>query len=357
MSSSNPLHLYDLVSEDDYRTAVENRLINVRESGTGLYIHNYSDLAMFTSGAWDNPAVRVCRGLITDEDGTVVARPWRKFYNWNQNEAGELDLISPVEVTDKKDGSLAISYLAADGLHSIASRGSFLSDQALHATEVLRTNYTGVNFPEGKTFLFEIIYPANRIVLSYTFDDLVLLGAVDIETGAYHGPLEAKDMLQWPGPVTEVFQYQTLKEALEAPPRPNAEGLCVRYLNRPHILKIKQEDYLKAHAYLTNCTPLQIWRKVGEGYILEDFLQEAPDEFVPLVTQYYTELVANMEDIRRRVNSEWELLQQSLPEDHSRKQLADAAKGNPYSPALFMLADGKDLEPYLLKKVKPSALP
>lgn len=66
MSSSNPLHLYDLVSEDDYRTAVENLLINVRESGTGLYIHNYSDLAMFTSGAWDNPAVRVCRGLITE---------------------------------------------------------------------------------------------------------------------------------------------------------------------------------------------------------------------------------------------------------------------------------------------------
>ena len=75
------------------------------------------------------------------------------------------------------------------------------------------------------------------------------------------------------------------------------------------------------------------------------------------MTQYYTELIANMEDIRRRVNSEWDLLQQSLPEDLSRKQLADAAKSNPHSPALFMLADGKDIEPYLLKKVKPSALP
>ena len=361
------MKLYELIDKADLDRALEERLVNARKSGDGQTIYNYSDAAMFTPGSWDNPAVRKCRGLIVD-DATleIVARPWEKFFNYSQAEAGDLDMSAPVEVTDKKDGSLGILSLDSSGNVRVASRGSFESDQAIWATKWINEKWPFVMDKQDPTlywslknftYLVEIIYPSNKIVCDYgDYEGLVLLGSVDIKHGFYFSPEESAFEF-WSGDVTEVFPYTTLKEALEAPPRKGAEGLCVRFLKEAKIVKIKQEDYLKAHAYLTNCTPLQIWRKVREGYILEDFLQEAPDEFIPLVTQYYTELIVNMEDIRRRVNSEWDLLQQSLPEDYSRKQLADAAKGSPHSPALFILADGKDIEPYLLKKVKPSALP
>lgn len=356
------MHMTDLMSLKDLARAIEDGLVKAQEDvSTGFLIYNYTARAMVLPGAWDNPAVRICRGLIVDPsnyDYRVVARPWEKFFGYGQAEAGDIDFSAPAEVSDKADGSLGIIYLSPGGLPRVATRGSFASNQAVWASMWLQDHpvLSNPNHLMDITYLVEIIYPENRIVLDYgNYEGLRLLGGVEIETGRYIGP--SSDELGWDGDRTEVFSASTLAEALALPPRAGAEGMCVRFLDTNKIVKIKQDDYLKAHAYLTNCTPLQIWRKLGEGYILEDFLQEAPDEFVPLVTQYYTELIANMEDIRRRVNSEWDLLQQSLPEDPSRKQLADAAKSNPHSPALFMLADGKDIEPYLLKKVKPSALP
>ena len=69
-------HLYDIINPGQLAQGVADKLINARESGDGLTILNYTDAAMYTPGAWDNPAVRACRGLIHDTAGTVLARPW-----------------------------------------------------------------------------------------------------------------------------------------------------------------------------------------------------------------------------------------------------------------------------------------
>ena len=99
------MHIFDLFSEEDLQTARDAKLINIREADDGQLIYNYTDLAMFTAGAWDNPAVRRCRGLITSPTGEVIARPYEKFFNSNQSEAQvtEEDLDLPVEVTDKEE--------------------------------------------------------------------------------------------------------------------------------------------------------------------------------------------------------------------------------------------------------------
>lgn len=66
----------------------------------------------------------------------------------------------------------------------------------------------------GWTYLFEIIYPSNRIVLDYgRTDDLMLLGAVQISTGTAVGPRDPI-CAPWPGPRIEVQAYLTLAEAL-----------------------------------------------------------------------------------------------------------------------------------------------
>jgi RNA ligase len=160
-----------------------------------LTIYNYTEQCAY-SGAW-NAVTLTCRGLIADERGDILARPLPKFFNHDQPEAPVIALDEPVVVTDKADGSQGIIYPTPDG-PAVATRGSFASDQALHATGLLRSRYGGWNPPAFLTVLVEIVYPTNRIVLDYAgLDDLLLLGAVDVETGRTFSPSSVPD---WPGP-------------------------------------------------------------------------------------------------------------------------------------------------------------
>lgn len=129
-----------------------------------LWLFNYTSKAQYES-IWDDVTSR-CRGLITDHHN-IVARPFAKFFNW-----GELDRDmlprGPIRVQDKVDGSLGILYQKPSTLElAIATRGSFTSEQALHATEVLRTRYEDFLPFNGVTYLFEILLPWNRIVVDY----------------------------------------------------------------------------------------------------------------------------------------------------------------------------------------------
>ncbi|MDO8483882.1 MAG: RNA ligase [Candidatus Limnocylindrales bacterium] len=172
-------------------------LVSVRLHPTApLRIFNYTAKCQYNR-AWDD-VTRQCRGLIVNDGNVVVARPWPKFYNYGEHvptswsgearpaeraEGGgdalpHLDLDALVEVTDKLDGSLGILYPSAPGRWEIATRGSFESEQALRATKIWRDHYGFIMIDPSWTWLFEIVYPENRIVVDYAgMDDLVFLGA------------------------------------------------------------------------------------------------------------------------------------------------------------------------------------
>lgn len=354
------MNLYDLIDESDLQRGIEDKLINVRYADDGQRIYNYSDRAMFTDGAWDNPAVRTCRGLIVDENDEIVARPWSKFFNHGQVEAGELDLNSPVEVTNKADGSLGVTHLDSSGHLRVATRGSFVSDQAIWATEFANKNLTFLNdlkdLLKKYTFLVEIIYPDNRIVLDYgDFEGLVLLGAVEIETGRYLGPDEAAILSKWSGQTTEVFTYSTLAEALEAPPRPNAEGLCVRYLNESRIVKIKQEDYVALHKIVTGLNEKAVWEHMLAGGELEELLEPLPDELHDWTREVWEELREEVAQMFREVQYRYSIVMTGLDNQDTdfRKNFAmKAKKFPPFASYLFMQLDGKDVVHAILKNCR-----
>lgn len=208
-------------------------------------IANYTEKAVYDK-EWNDVTLQ-CRGLIyRRSDGEVLARPFRKFFNHNESTAPTFGLNDPVVVTDKLDGSLGVLHITPDGW-AIATRGSFDSPQARHATAVFKARYEnymgaswGFNPPFGITYLFEIIYPENRIVVDYgQQDDLVLLGAVDIATGKSITPeVIQKSNHPWPGPVTETFTFSTYGEALAAAPRPGKEGFVVHNLRTDERVKI-----------------------------------------------------------------------------------------------------------------------
>jgi RNA ligase len=268
------VNLADLFPLVQLEEALEQRYVRRQaHPDLPLSILNYTERCAYDA-AW-TPVTRQCRGLIY-ETGTlrVVARPFLKFFNYGEPNAPELDLDAPAVVTDKMDGSLGILYPTRPPLDSahgtipaeygIATRGSFASEQAVHATELLRERYLNWSPDPGLTYLFEIVYPENRIVLDYgATDDLFLLTVLETETGrdVSHDEATWSDLSRsaWPGPRTETHDFATLAGALAAEPRPNREGLVVYLPDLDERVKIKQTDYVALHRILTGTNARHVY--------------------------------------------------------------------------------------------------
>lgn len=351
--------LRDLFPADDFYETDGAGYIRVQDHPTlPLAIANYTEKAAY-EGVW-TPVTKTCRGLIYNlATWEIVARPWPKFMNYGQAGAPDIDLNTPVCVTDKADGSLGILYPTPDGW-AVATRGSFTSDQALHATEILRTRYRDFEPDPRFTVLVEIVYPANRIVLDYgAIDDLILLGAVNIVTGRSIPPTD-EFLSNWTGPRTEVFDYRTFGEALAAEPRPNAEGLVVQILATDERVKLKQADYVELHKIVTGLNARTVWEHLVDGKPLDELIAPLPDEFHGWVKQVAEDITTTVDEQETEARKAFEQLRYgacvAAPDRTvSRKDLAIIFKQHPMAWALFALLDGKDIQPKLLRNAKPEA--
>lgn len=358
------MKLWDIFSAHDLGRAMAEGLVVRRDhpDRAGLELYTYTDKAMYTPGAWDNPAVRHCRGLIVDSrDDEVIARPWAKFFNHSQKEAAQIGLDDPVVVMDKLDGSLGIGYVDPwDGTPAIATRGSFTSDQAKHATEWLRRNERMMAYAsemEDVTPLFEVIYPENRIVCDYgSRDELVMLGAVNINTGFAYDAEEAASIFGWGGAVADIMRAETLAEALALEPRPGAEGVVVMALGQMQALvKIKQEDYVHLHRIVTGLNERAVWERMVAGDGLDDILDGIPDELHRWVTDTYMRFADEAAGILYSAKVTHDVIMGRCGSvDVSRKDYALLANEHPdLRPYLFMLLDGKDISQAVLKSLRP----
>ena len=108
----------------------EGWLMNQVHPELPLTIWNYTQQTQF-EGMWDEITLS-CRGLVTDDEGNIVARPFKKFFNL---EEGKHTPTKDFDVFEKMDGSLIIVFWY-DGGWVVASRGSFISEQAIGASKI-----------------------------------------------------------------------------------------------------------------------------------------------------------------------------------------------------------------------------
>lgn len=326
--------------------------LNSNTDGTASIL-NYTEKAAY-EGHWNNITL-TCRGLIFDVDThEVLARPFPKFFNYGQPDCPEIDLDAPAVVTDKMDGSLGILF--REPLYNqltIATRGSFTSDQAIHATELLRTKYAGFKPLEGYTYLFEIIYPENRIVCNYSdMDDLVFLGAVNIATGRSYGAYYATHF-NWSGPKAETFPYETMRETLGTPPRLGAEGFVVHFPNTETRVKIKQEDYIALHRIVTGLNARSVWQAMLDDKV-DELIEQIPDEFhqfIRDVESHLNVLVWAQVDYVHQIFNQIMLSKPATKKDFALKVMTQSWCKDSW--ALFNLWDGKDIRKEFLRRAKP----
>ena len=141
------------------------------------------------------------RGLVVDEAGRVVARPFHKFWNWQEPGAAvaACSWDSGCEITAKMDGSLVYPAYHANGELAWCTRSGptdiaqlvvdFLENDLDDAerrqmTAILQRTVTDTDSAKC-TPLFEFCSPKNRIVIRHEHASLTLLAVRRIEDGHY----------------------------------------------------------------------------------------------------------------------------------------------------------------------------
>lgn len=302
------------------------------------YIYNYTQLAQFDSAWFQYPELLHCRGLILDYNHNIIAKPFCKFFNFEEygqgSKLGEIPEYKSFEITEKMDGSLGIMYATSSG-YAIATRGSFTSEQALWATEFLNDKYK--DFVKAvelnpkyitATFLFEIIYPENRIVVNYgDMRDLVLLTVIDTATyedwplsEVYHvaGEFGLSVVENYNG----IDQFEQVRDKIK---NSNAEGFVVKFDNGLRV-KLKYEEYVRLHRIVTGISSKSIWDMLRNKQDFAEILEAVPDEFHKFV-----------DDTRKELTKKWE------------KILADASNAMAET-ALFPLRKNKAI--YIMSRYK-----
>lgn len=323
-----------------------------------LYIANYTEKVQYDR-LWDDLTM-MCRGLIFDGDGTIVARPFKKFFNLGEMDSKLID--EPFEVTEKMDGSLGIFYML-NNLPHIATRGSFTSEQAIWATKLIQeawhTSFLGL---DGLlTYLFEIIYPENRIVVDYKgVKNLYLLAIIDTDSGEEIRPEHTAFSYF---PIVRRFEGITGIEQLmaEYEGHDNFEGFVIHHTGYSNLrIKVKLPEYVRLHKLLTGINDRRIWEILAAGQSLDPILERVPDEFYQYVKETEVKLLAQHQAIKMMAETEFKLLMDdaySNDPKEARKQFAGGAMGmKEISSYLFALYDGKEIDDMIWKQIKPEAM-
>lgn len=355
------MHISELFDSDLLQEMLDGGYVSTQTHPTdSLVIYNYTPAAQYER-VW-NYVTMESRGLIVDSvTGEVVARPFPKFFNYEEAIEAGLDLPKgdPI-VTDKMDGSLGIIYMR-NGVPAVATRGSFASEQALWATEYLHRTYPAFAQPEGVTTLVEIIYPQNRIVVDYEgAEGLWLLGAIDNETGA---DIDFNDIDWWAGPRTVNYGYRDIEDAVAMGvglQYAEDEGvvLCWPREDAPSVrLKVKHPRYVELHRIVTGLSTRTVWEALANDDF-DQLLEAAPDEFHPWVRNVESGLRQQFAGIYARANYELGVarnLARGASPEYTRRDLAKylTDRSSVYTGLCFALEDGKDITPRIWQMIKP----
>ncbi len=327
---------------DQLQDLVDRKLITRRPHPYfPLDIYNYTIGAQFMPINEWSEALKDCRGLILDRDGEIIGRAFRKFWNYSQV-LGQIP-TEPFTVWEKLDGSLGIVCYYG-GERVVATRGSFESEQAKWLKRWFDQKRPDF-YPSGETWLFEIIYPENRIVVDYgTLAEpvrLAVLAPDGVELSFYFGESAG---------FRKARQYRFSDfAAINADPQfAGAEGFVVRWESGLRA-KLKLDEYTRLHRLITTCSTRTIWELLKTGVGVGELVDRVPQEFRSWVEEQAGELLKAHAEIETGARYAFRL----APEFEDRKGFAMWARQQQWPGLLFLLLDKREISETVWKLVEP----
>lgn len=313
-----------------------------------LTIWNYSQKVQYEK-LWDEITMQ-CRGLVTNSNGDIVGRPFKKFFNLE-----EMDSLPNGEfkIYEKLDGSLGILF-NYENEWIFASRGSFTSEQSIKGLELLK-NYNLEPLSKGYTYLFEIIYPSNRIVVDYGNDEkLILLGVVHTMIDDFEMPLNNCTFIEGTG-FEVVKEYDLIDDIhlLKKTISNDNEGYVLKFNTRPiSRIKIKGDEYVRLHRIITNISNRDIWTLLKDGKPLDELLEKVPDEFYDWVRQTEIKLITEFDKIKNDHLLFFEEIKGTVGLS-DRRRFAESAFNYPHKGILFNMLDNKSYDKLIWNIIYP----
>lgn len=316
-----------------------------------LYIYKYAQIVQL-SRQWDH-VTTLCRGIILDSEYNIIAKPFDKFFNTTEHQSlPDLEF----NVYDKFDGSLGIVYYYNDQWN-VATPGSFVSPQATYARNIL--DLVDLSFlNEDNTYLIEIIYPENRVVVKYDHISLVLLAIFDrttlneINIDLYAKPwkaltngavkFEVAEPLDHLRPMSLSDLNNTFRSGIEM------EGYVIKYSNGLRV-KLKSPDYVRLHKTFTNLMLYDLWEHCMLDTV-DSLLDLIPDEAFNEIREIVNGFDIEYHRILTTVEADFISI---YDPKKSRKELVPSILKTKYPGLVFAFMDGKSLRKSIYNIIRP----
>lgn len=346
------MNLYNLILAE-----VDAGNVNVSRTGN-LSIFKYTRDCVYED-RW-NEVNRLCRGIIFDDKGTLLARPFPKFFNMDERPetaAGALPWRDVCSVWEKVDGSCGILYRPPGGSQArLATPGSMESEQAERGTEILHSQYSLKDLPDGVTPIFEIVYPENRIVVDYGDQTFLSLLSVFNFDGTEWSPSAVDDLAKAIGCRRPRRYDYSPNSGFQIPFEDNSEGYVIRFGNGFRV-KVKSPEYVKIHSLLSELSYKNILEMVRENQY-NDVVKQLPEHLRENFDDIYSTINSQFRNLRQEAENLYaNLRNQSFPDDprEARKAMAGWIQSNSAKhmwPAIFQMLDGRDTSEYFWDYLK-----
>lgn len=335
---------------DMVRDAIKGRP-EFSESDKGDYIVFNYHVAMPDS--FDCPIRRECRGLIFSKDGRLMSRPYHKFFNMNEKpetQSGSIDWSQEHNILHKLDGSMIRPLVFGDNVRWATKMG--ITDVAMLAESYAYRNPSYNAFAKlcdsiNVTPIFEFVSPANRIVLSYPQENMILTAVRNNLTGEY----ATYDEISFIGTqyqISVVSHYHNPIDDLRQ--QVDIEGVVVRF-ESGLMVKVKTDWYVAIHKARENILhEKNVIRLILEEK-LDDILPDLPKSDVDKLERYMINL--NMSIIGHTENITG-ILERTRDSGMSKKDFAIniASTLNQFDRiTCFACWDGKDVRTEIINNI------
>lgn len=304
----------------DFSVLLDGLLNEVQKGNVNIAYHpEHPELAVFkyslqcvAERRW-NVFSLMARGLILDlEQKQVIATPFVKFFNYSEIENQSVSVVEKdFTVTEKMDGSLGIGFFFKNQW-KVSTCGSFVSEQARWAQQWMNDYLDFSHMNETNTYLFEIIYKENKIVIDYDYEGMVLLAVIDQFGFEYCYTRLKTEASLIKSLLVKLYNFNDMNSIIETAKELDRhhEGYVIRFINNGVRLKIKGDEYVRLHKIISRVTPLAIWESLLKKDDFTELRKSLPEEIqkdfdmiVSLLMKKLETFLNELEDIYRNTQN------------------------------------------------------
>lgn len=310
---------------------------------------------------FDIPELMECRGIKFCPDGLILARPFRKFFNYGERGA-DLPAWRPHYITHKLDGSMVHPVLLGRRLFFHTRKGH--TDVAMKAERHVLSSpgidYQGFShtaIKAGFTPIFEFTSPNNRIVLRYEEDTLTLLAMRHMVSGALVSRETLRDWsLNFKVPLVDVFNMtlpgQVDKFIKHTRALVDAEGYVI-YFDDGYMVKIKAEDYVLKHRALDDLgSKKKVVALCAQGF-MDDVLPILSETDAAELREFNDALMQEINEIVRQAKHLGQMVQLgNMTRKHWALTYAPNIEPSWLAGVAFGVMDGKSARMLVLKAIE-----